>query len=560
MPSNMGATATTPPPVSSTPTPNPAYSSGPAQSYIQSQMGSPSPAPAPAAPAAPAKNGYADAFKSYLDSLKPGNDADIYGRYGDLVGKSNASRDAYAKSIEELGFAEAGSRAGNLTTGTQPIGAGNAAIASQTASMKASALSDAERTRQEGFGLEGDLLQSELDRRASDRSLGSEALKARMDYEKSILPDAPEGFTLGKDDIRYDAAGNEIARGRGSSSVASGTYTPGANPEVDAYVKMVGSGGFKLENVPQELRGAVAQGLASQPETEDPKKQYVKSQADEALTNIDAALGYLDGTKSGNFNSAGTAFGRAIGGFIPGSDVANMNAALDTVKALVGFDALQKMRESSPTGGALGQITERELAFLQSVQGSLNTSQGTEQLKATLGRIRQSFQTLQIVNSPDGTEFELDGQKYIKQGNQMIPSSFKGVGGDTNQASGIIGGYDIRSYATDPNHERRVASIVSQIPPVQTPQDIEAYIRKVAPNSPVTGKDVLDAALATSTPPQLILAIMQQDSTFGTKGKAVRTLNPGNVGNTDSGATRTFPSWRAGVFAVAQNLAKRKVA
>jgi hypothetical protein len=57
----------------------------------------------------------------------------------------------------------------------------------------------------------------------------------------------------------------------------------------------------------------------------------------------------------------------------------------------------------------------------------------------------------------------------------------------------------------------------------------------------------------------MILAIMQQDSTFGTAGKAVRTKNPGNVGNTDSGATKAFRDWQEGVMAVAQNLAKRKI-
>lgn len=166
---------------------------------------------------------------------------------------------------------------------------------------------------------------------------------------------------------------------------------------------------------------------------DEAKRSYTKSQADEALTNIDIALGILEGTAGGTVNTAGSSFGRAVGQFVPGSDTRNLNATLDTIKALVGFDALQKMREASPTGGALGQITERELAFLQSVQGSLNVTQGTEQLKATIQRIRKSFQTLQIVNSPDGSEFELDGQKYIKQGNQMVPAgaSFNMVGNTT---------------------------------------------------------------------------------------------------------------------------------
>jgi len=59
--------------------------------------------------------------------------------------------------------------------------------------------------------------------------------------------------------------------------------------------------------------------------------------------------------------------------------------------------------------------------------------------------------------------------------------------------------------------------------------------------------------------PGMILAIMQQDSSFGTQGKAVRTKNPGNVGNDDTGALQYYPSWDSGVLAVANNLSKRRV-
>ena len=138
------------------------------------------------------------------------------------------------------------------------------------------------------------------------------------------------------------------------------------------------------------------------------------------------------------------------------------------------------------------------------------------------------------------------------------PQSFNSVGGDTKTASRVVGGYDIGSYATDPNHEKRVASIFDKVKTVSNPQQATAYIQSVAPGSPVNGQDVADAAAELNVSIPMLLAIMQQDSTFGTKGKAVRTLNPGNVGNTDSGATQAFPTWRDGVFAVARNLAKRK--
>lgn len=241
-------------------------------------------------------------------------------------------------------------------------------------------------------------------------------------------PKSSEGFTLGEGQTRYDAAGNPIA-GPGTGGGAGTT----GNPAVDSWVKLINDGRAKLSDVPNTILNQVAAGLGQAPAGTDPKAQYALNQANTAITGIDTALALLQNPNSMNLSE--TAFGRAVGGVIPGGSVANLDAALETVKALVGFDALQKMRESSPTGGALGNITERELAFLQSVQGSLNTMQGTEQLIATINRIKQSFETLKIISSPDGTEFQLDGQTYVKQGDQFVPKSFNQVGGDTQQAS-----------------------------------------------------------------------------------------------------------------------------
>ncbi|MCJ8334662.1 MAG: DNA transfer protein [Epibacterium sp.] len=77
--------------------------------------------------------------------------------------------------------------------------------------------------------------------------------------------------------------------------------------------------------------------------------------------------------------------------FVPGTASANLDATLDTIRANIGFEELNQMRAMSPTGGALGQVTERELRFLQSVMGSLEQSQGPEQLRQNLGRIREQL-------------------------------------------------------------------------------------------------------------------------------------------------------------------------
>lgn len=151
-------------------------------------------------------------------------------------------------------------------------------------------------------------------------------------------------------------------------------------------------------------------------------------------------------------------------------------------------------------------------------------------------------------------------QRYDAQGNLIAsfgaPSStLTGVGVVTTSTGDM---YDIGSYATDPTHEAKIQNLLNTIGKMNTVQDMDAYIQSVAPGSPVTGQMIANASQKYGVSWEAMMAIMQQDSSFGTAGKAVRTFNPGNVGNTDSGATVNMGNWQNGVDAVAQNLASRK--
>ena len=77
--------------------------------------------------------------------------------------------------------------------------------------------------------------------------------------------------------------------------------------------------------------------------------------------------------------------------FVGDSDALDLQTNLDVIKANLGFDALEAMRAASPTGGALGQITERELSFLQSTIASLNQAQSQESLLKSLDQIQLSM-------------------------------------------------------------------------------------------------------------------------------------------------------------------------
>lgn len=176
------------------------------------------------------------------------------------------------------------------------------------------------------------------------------------------------------------------------------------------------------------------------------------------------------------------------------------------------------------------------------------------------------------MQGPDGQEYYVPNanvQDFIKAGGKTL--SFDSAGNasaskptiDLAVASkGIINGYNIKSYATDPNHEKAIAQIYQSIPPFAANQSVtlDQYIQSKARGSQVKGQDIIDAAKSFNVDPYLVVALMQQDSSFGTKGKAISTRNPGNVGNTDDGSAQAYKTWRDGVFAVAQNLSKRRIA
>jgi hypothetical protein len=79
---------------------------------------------------------------------------------------------------------------------------------------------------------------------------------------------------------------------------------------------------------------------------------------------------------------------------IPGTGAYNAEATAQTIKANLAFDALAAMRKASPTGGALGAVSERELALLDSQIANLDMNQSTERVLDSLERIEQQYTRL----------------------------------------------------------------------------------------------------------------------------------------------------------------------
>ena len=121
-----------------------------------------------------------------------------------------------------------------------------------------------------------------------------------------------------------------------------------------------------------------------------------------------------------------------------------------------------------------------------------------------------------------------------------------------------VGGYDISSYATDPNHEQAVKNIIDNIGRFNNIGEVDAYIKQITPDSPITGEMISKTSEKYNVPWEMLIAMMQQDSSLGTQGMGARNNNPGNIGQFDSldSPVEGYGSWQEGVDAVGDWLNK----
>ena len=143
-----------------------------------------------------------------------------------------------------------------------------------------------------------------------------------------------------------------------------------------------------VASVPKDVAGeavakaqgkAMGEGAAALPKARVALDQY-NQQESVVQGAIDKAIGQSDGWTTG--------FLGGVTSYVPGTSAHNLSNTLNTIKSNLGFDKLQAMRDASPTGGALGQVSEMENRLLQSVWGSIEQSQTKQQLVENLQSIK----------------------------------------------------------------------------------------------------------------------------------------------------------------------------
>lgn len=190
-------------------------------------------------------------------------------------------------------------------------------------------------------------------------------------------------------------------------------------------------GGFTMSPVPGGPAALEADRVATAAGVADTN---ANRQASVLLTNIDGAMDLAEQPLT-------TGITGAVAAQLPGTPAYDLRAKVDTIKAIIGFQTLSEMRAASPTGAALGAITQQEIAYLQATWGNLDANQSyaafVEQLEAARqitidiveGR-RTVDQNGNVIDraaqqggaAPDGTVVRLpDGTLQIKQNGQWVP-------------------------------------------------------------------------------------------------------------------------------------------
>lgn len=208
----------------------------------------------------------------------------------------------------------------------------------------------------------------------------------QQEYEQAVQ----QGFkgTL----LDYQTALRRAGAGSNSTTIYNKDY--GSIPPGHRLVE--GPDGVRLEALPVEaLPGSPAAAEAADKfNKEMAAKEQKQAVGDIVLDDIGRSLDLsrnAEGMPSTGF------FGAILQG-APGTNAHNLQQTLQSIKANVSFDRLQAMRLASPTGGALGSVTENEGKKLESVYGALEQSQSQPQFEYNLKRLANEY--MDVVHGP----------------------------------------------------------------------------------------------------------------------------------------------------------------
>jgi hypothetical protein len=142
-------------------------------------------------------------------------------------------------------------------------------------------------------------------------------------------------------------------------------------------------GGFRIIDIPGGQADVEAQQRA---QAEAFKQANLERAGGTVVQDIGRALNILQ-----EAGPLATGRGALIGRLDPVSQASQIEDLVGSVRGNIGVDQLQQMRNASVTGGALGNVTERQLEGLQGLLGSLKVTGDRQILEDNLKRISNIY-------------------------------------------------------------------------------------------------------------------------------------------------------------------------
>jgi hypothetical protein len=273
----------------------------------------------------------------------------------------------------------------------------------------------------------------------------------------------PDPFTLGKDDRRFSPDGKLIAQGvsgepKDSRPNIAKEYeyfvSQGYKGTIEEFAELRRKGTTvnvgnqsKIGKIPSEMVLREVPKTADNPEgleivplqgssLQAERKQQAKKakgtqEAKERVfftvnRDISGALDFIEETKNDLIKP--TELGSYLSVF-PATDAKRLKTLLKGVRSQISITSLQNMRDNSPTGGALGNVTERELKMLEESYGALDQSGPPDLLIRGLEDLQRIFH--EIVHGPEAGREMYNATKAARM---QRYGSANNSGGDSTDA------------------------------------------------------------------------------------------------------------------------------
>jgi hypothetical protein len=210
----------------------------------------------------------------------------------------------------------------------------------------------------------------------------------RQVFGGSGVPEAAQANTfLAGEDNEWGVSPGTLLQ-RSPNGVISVVNKP---PEGTARIggRVVNEPGF-VDAMSERQRTTQGIELENQREQERPQFEARLGRIAETTTTIQEEVAYAQRIIAANPDAVGLIGSMAAR--IPGTPAHDLQKALESIGANIGFEYLQDMRNSNPTGGGVGALSDSERTALSSTAGSLAQSQSADRLNMSLGRISRLTQ------------------------------------------------------------------------------------------------------------------------------------------------------------------------